>query len=544
MLIETTNHYPVINQERWYQTEAVQSIFNYFNNGGKGNPLIALPTGSGKTHVITNFIKIVLHMWRNQRFLVITHVKELIGQNINNFLKAWPYAAIGIHSEAFKRRDTEHAVIFGGIQSMAKNAASFGFRDIIFVDEAHMIGPGEEALYQKFFAVIRLINPNVKIIGLTATPFRSRIGLITDYHEGQIFTDLIYNLCTVEGYARLIAEGYLAKLIPKRPSFEIDISDVGLDKFGDFNKKQLQNAANRERITYAALTESCRFGHDRRSWLAFAAGIEHADNIANMLNSFGIKSAVVHTRVDPKDRDRRIEEHKSGELLCLVGNNILTTGYDNPMIDFIIDLQPTMSVSKHVQKYGRGMRPCAWTYKEYCLILDYGGNVRRNGPINDPYIPGRKNKEEGDAPVKICDHCGTYNHAAARFCEDCGEPFEFKTKIVRKANEEEILKSDLPITEIFDVERVFYYKHISKQTGIPALVCSYWVSGLSKYDEWVNLENNKAKHFAHEWWRQRHAMEPPATVDEALNHIAQLRVPRQIAVWTNKKHPQIVRVMF
>lgn len=536
---------PRAHEERWYQTEAEQSIWNYFDGGGKGNPAIALPTGAGKTHVIVNFIKNVMQRFRGQRFHVTTHVKELIEQNANKFAEAWPYAPYGIHSASLNARDFQQPIIFGGIQSMVKRLelfTSLTVPNLVFIDEAHLIPPSDESNYQTYIKHLRSINPYVKFIGLSATLFRQGQGMITDEHEGQIFTDIIYNLCTIEGYARLIAEGYLSPLIPKRTSIEIDTSQVLLGANGDFNQKQLQEAANRERITHAALTEACHYGYNRRSWLAFASGIEHAENIANMLNSFGVPSAVVHSKLKDKDeRDKRIKAHKNGEIRCLVGNNIFTTGYDHPPLDFIIDLQPTMSVAKHVQKYGRGMRPSRETYKENCLILDFGGNVRRCGPINDPYIPKRKGKGGGDAPVKICDNCGTYNHAAARFCDGCGEPFEFDTKIIKSASEVEILKSDLPITETFPVDRVFYWKHISRRTGIPALVCSYF-SGLSKYDEWVNIENPKAKHFAHEWFRARTADEIPETVDEALAITDKLRVPRYIRVWVNREKPQVVGV--
>lgn len=529
------------HEKRWYQVEAVQAIWDYFNDGHKGNPLIALPTGAGKTHVIVDFIKSVMAVYRNQRFHVVTHVKELIEQNANKFHEAWPYAPYGIHSASLKSRDFQQPIIFGGIQSIVKRLELFTVDNaphLVFVDEAHLIPPSDESNYQKYIAHLRSINPFVKFIGLSATPYRQGMGLITEEHEGRIFTDIIYNLCTIEGYSRLIAEGFLSPLIPKRTEIEIDTTNLAIGANGDFNQKQLQEAANRERVTYTALNEACRYGANRRSWLAFASGIEHAENVATMLRSFGVPAAAVHSKMqDASERDRIIRAHKAGELRCLVGNNIFTTGYDHPPLDFIIDLQPTMSVPKHVQKYGRGMRPAP--YKENCLILDFGGNVRRCGPINDPYIPKRKGKSGGDAPVKICD-CGTYNHASARFCVGCGEPFEFDTKIVRKANEEEILKSDLPQVETFPVDNVFYFKRMTK-SGYFAMVCSY-MSGLSRYDEYVNIENPKGRHFANEWFRARWNGELPKTVDAALEITPNLKVPRFVKVWVNRKFPQVIGV--
>jgi DNA repair protein RadD len=528
-------------QERWYQAQAVDAIWDYFSQGNNGNPVVALPTAAGKTHIISNFMKKALYYYPQTTFGVVTHVKELIEQNADKFSKAWPHAPFGIHSAGLKTRDYMQPIIFGGVQSMVKNPEIFGRRDIMFIDECHLVSPNEESNYQTLIKEWRKINPYMKVVGLSATIFRQGIGYITDEHEGRIFHDICYNLCTIEGFARLIAEGYLSPLIPKRTNIEIDTSSLSLGSNGDFNQKQLA-ASSTERVMYAALCEALPYGANRRSWLAFASGIENCEKIANMLNQMGISATFVHSKLkDPNERDRRIKAHKNGEVRCLVGNNIFTTGYDHPPLDFIIDLQPTMSIPKHVQKYGRGMRISPETYKENCLVLDFGGNVRRCGPVNDPYIPRRKGQGGGDVPIKVCEHCGTYNHISARICDGCGMPFEFETKIVKKASTEEILKSDLPIIEIFPVDSVYYWKYTSKTSGLLMLAATYW-SGLQRFTDYVSVENPKAKHFYYEWWRQRHAVEPPETVDECLKYIAELRTPVRIHVWVNNKQQKITRV--
>lgn len=527
-------------QERWYQREAIQSIFDYFDSGNTGNPVIAMPTASGKTHVISGFIKRVMQQWPSQRFIVGTHVKELIHQNASKFAASWPYAPYGIHSEGLKSRDYMQPIIFGGIQSMVKNVDLFGHRDLMIIDECHLVSPKEGTNYQIFINGLKARNPRLKVIGLSATIWRQGNGLITENIPGRIFTDVCYNLTTMENFARLIAEGFLCPLVTKNTVTKIDVSNVGIGANGDYNSVQLEKAA--DKVTYAALQEAIYYGQNRYSWLAFSSGVEHAEKIGAMLTHMGVSNVVVHSKLkDAKERDRRIEMHKRGEVRCMVGNNIFTTGYDHPPLDLIIDLQPTMSVAKHVQKYGRAMRISPQTYKQNGLILDFAGNTVRCGPINDPYIPRRKGGGTGDAPVKICEHCNSYNHAAARFCESCGEPFTFQVKIVDEATTAPVMVSDLPIVETYPVDRVFYYPHVSKKTGIKSLVCSYW-SGLSKYDEWVNFEHPKARHFANEWWRQRSPDEPPMTVDDALTMTAGLRIPKAIRVWVNTPNPKILGV--
>ena len=236
---------------RWYQEAAIQAIYDYFINGGKGNPLIALPTASGKSIIPAVFIQRVMQRWPNQRFLLVTHVKELIAQNADKLLQVWANAPLGIYSAGLKRRDVVTPVVFGGIQSMIKIAEAFGHRDIIFVDECHLISQEEDSTYLRFFAIMKAINPNVKIVGLTATKFRMGQGLLTN--DG-VFTDIIYDMTDIEGFNRLIKEGYLSPLIPQSRVTQLDVSNVGMQR-GDFVQGQLQYQVDRAEITWKALQE-------------------------------------------------------------------------------------------------------------------------------------------------------------------------------------------------------------------------------------------------------------------------------------------------
>lgn len=529
--------------ERWYQEEAIASVFSYFDVKS-GNPVIAMPTASGKSHVIGGFTRRVLTRWPTQRFMILTHVKELIEQNARKQLAIWPNAPIGVYSAGLDSRDTAQPIIFGGVQSVVNSIELFGHRDLLWIDEAHLLSPDENSQYQHIIRQLKKVNPFLKVIGTTATPFRLGQGMITD--EGGIFTDICYDLTGVEAYNRLIAEGYLAPIIPKRTRTELDVSGVGISNTGDFVQTQLQKAVNKEEVTYAALCEAVSLAHDRRCWIVFASGIEHAENIAAMLNSFGISAAAVHSKSKPEFRDRAIIAHKRGELRALVGNNVFTTGYDNPLIDCLVDLQPTVSVVKHVQKYGRGSRVSHETGKRDCLGLDFAKNVWNLGPINDPHIPNRKSGLPGEAPVKICDTCGTYNHTRAEFCICCGAQFEFAVKIVATSSTAAIIKSDLPVVEYFNVDHVFYNRYI--RAGSPPMIKVSYACDMRTFNEFICLDHpGYTSKRARDWWRARHQMEPPVpkdgvtATDIALHYIAQLRKPRRIRVWVNKApHPEVL----
>src|SRR5258708_16258675 len=114
---------------RYYQEEALAAIYNFFLTNDRGNPLVGLPTGVGKSLIPAFFIKRIMQQWPNQRFLMVTHVKELIEQNAKVLLQAWPNAPLGIHSAGLKQRDTAHPIIYGGVQSMIKHPDWIGHRD-------------------------------------------------------------------------------------------------------------------------------------------------------------------------------------------------------------------------------------------------------------------------------------------------------------------------------------------------------------------------------------------------------------------------------
>lgn len=554
---------------RWYQEEAVQSLFDYFahkqgvNADGtpiKANPLLAMPTGTGKSHVIAEFIRRAMSTYPGTRVMMLTHVKELIEQNAKKLQEAWPHAPLGIYSAGLKSRDAFQPIIFGGIQSAVGKYPLFGRRDLLIIDEAHLLSPTQDTSYQKFIAELQgtaegidpvspNCNPFLKVIGLTATPYRLGLGCLTN---GGIFTDIAYDICTIDGFNRLIAEGFLAPLIPKRTQTQLDVSNVGMSK-GEFAAGELQDAVDKADVTYAALTEVVNEGVNRRSWLIFASGVEHAEHIGEMLNTaFGIPTCVIHSKKSSQDNAQALLDWKAGKYRAAVNMNALTTGVDHPATDLIGMLRPTMSTGLWVQMLGRGTRPS--TGKENCLVLDFAGNTRRLGPINDPVIPQPKGKgPPGDAPVRICVSCGVYNHASAKVCIACGTEFHNEEKLNRYASNEELLRSDLPQVETFEVSRVVLSSHVSKTSGNASIRVSYYCTGAipRTFYEYISVETTSRffKHKSNEWFRQRYhynggeltwGADVPPTNAEVLRLANELRHPRAIRVWVNKPSPEIL----
>ena len=534
---------------RDYQQYAIDSVINYYSEGSVGNPIIAMPTGTGKSIIIGGLIQQVLQCWPNQRFLMLTHVKELIEQNYERLLDMWPQAPVGIYSAGLRRKDAIQPIVFGGCGSVVNNIEVFGHRDLVIIDECHLLSPKANTTYQKIFEGLKAINPHIKVIGLTATPYRLGQGLLTN--DG-LFTDICCDATGVDEFNWFIEQGHLAPLIPKPTVTEYDIEKVGIQN-GDFKKGELEQAVNEDKLTFKILEEMVEAGYDRKSWLIFASGIKHTEKVAEALAYYGISASTVHSKIEAsckgwsksRERQYRIEAFKNREFRALVNNNVLTTGFDHGPIDMIGSLRPTVSPGLHVQMLGRGTRPAP--EKSNCLVLDFAGNVKRLGPINDPVLPKKKGKKTGEAPVRVCPQCGVYNHASARICFNCQYEFPIKEKLTKKAGTAEIIKSSVKLkvpdpmkVKTFNVDKVIYKKH-AKAGSKPSMIVTYLAGDGFRFNEFICFEHKGyARTMAIKWWRSRHNTQVPLTIDNALDIVSFLKVPKAVRVWTNKKYPEVM----
>jgi DNA repair protein RadD len=221
---------------------------------------------------------------------------------------------------------------------------------------------------------------------------------------------------------------------------------------------------------------------------------------------------------------------------------VLTTGFNAPAVDLIAMLRPTKSTGLYVQMAGRGTRLAPG--KENCLVLDFAGNVARHGPV-DLVKPKDKTNGEGDgeAPTRVCPECQTINALAARLCIECGYVFPVpEVQLEATATTRPILSTGRP--EWVDVGAVTYHRH-DKPGKPPSLRVDYHC-GLVRHREWVCLEHEGyAGTKAAAWWRRHDgSSEVPATVDEALARVDELRRPVQIAVRPSGRYTEVVHARF
>ena len=387
---------------RTYQQEAVDRTLNYFRKR-RDPAVIVLPTGAGKSLVIAELAKIAIG-----RVLVLAHVKELVEQN---HLKYESYGLhAGIYSAGLNQKDSEQKVIFGSIQSVAKAKDAF-FKDftLVVIDECHRVGLEPDSQYAKVITQLKLNNPRICILGLTATPYRLGLGWIYNYalrgelktQEQRFFKHCIYDL----PLEYMISNQYLT------PPVQVDIPVTSYD-FSElieggnaYTMAQLEEALHQQRRltpliikNIIDITES----DQRQGVMIFSSTVKHAQEIMNHLPPGQARLVVGTTELS--ERDQIVHDFKQKAFKYLVNVSVLTTGFDAAHVDVIAILRPTESISLYQQIVGRGLR--LDTDKKDCLVLDYTG---MGHSIFSPEIGEKKTASESVAVQVPCPECGFIN---------------------------------------------------------------------------------------------------------------------------------------
>lgn len=519
---------------RDYQQQALSDLWNWFSEND-GNPLIELPTGAGKSLVIAEWCKLVFDTDPSARVLVLAHVRELIAQNYAEMMGLWPEAPAGIYSAGLNRRDLRARLLFASIQSIHRRAYDLQQVDMVLVDEAHLIPRKNTTMYKRFLDDLKTINPHMKIIGLTATPFRIDSGLL---HEGD---DAMFDaICHRTSPALLIEQGYLCPPISYRQQAQIDTTGIGT-RGGEFIASQLEAEALDPETVTAIVDRICEAGADRKSWLIFGCTVKHCEVLSEALNERGFEGTGVYGDTPKADRARIIEDFKAGRLRFLCSQGVLTTGFNAKSVDMIALARPTKSTGLYVQMVGRGTRLSPETGKEDCLVLDFGGNITRHGPFDDPFIPTKKRKGEGSAPYKECPECQCACATMTRHCPACGFEFPPPERVVNVVPDQKPILSQEP--EWLDISAVSYRAHVKE--GKPTSLCVTYQIGLSFQREWVCLEHSGyARTKAESWWLRRAPAPVPRNVQEALDRQHEIAAPSHLRTRKTGKYDEIIGFKF
>jgi DNA repair protein RadD len=511
-------------QLRDYQQEAVSAVLKHFRKTNE-SAVIVLPTGSGKSLVIAELARLA-----KRKILVLTHVKELVEQNHQKY-ESYGVTA-GIYSAGLKLKETQHQITFASIQSAARNLDDFSEPySLIIIDECHRVNlaspelakdkaiskpkgePEDQAQesasklsnsnqYQQIIEKLMRVNPEVKLLGLTATPYRLGMGWIYKKHyrgfmrseEKRPFEHCIYEL----PIRYLIKRQYLTEPHLVDATIEhYDFSSLRANASGDYSPTDMNHLLNKNpRVTQSIIEQVMELGHKRQGIMVFAATVEHAKEVFSYLPTQ--LSALITGATDNTERDKLIKAFKRKEIKYLVNVSVLTTGFDAPHVDMIAILRPTQSVSLYQQIIGRGLRLS--DNKKDCLVIDYTGNDfdlyhpevgekkpnSKSQPVqvvcpscefpnlfwgicdDDGYLVehyGRRCQgliEEGPTQrqcdyrfvFKECPHCGSENDIAARNCLQCLEVLVDPDDMLKKAlklNDSKIIRcAGLNLTKVSD----------------------------------------------------------------------------------------------
>lgn len=491
---------------RPYQAECVNAVVRWWAERPSEHPVVVLPTASGKTIIFSLLIKWVLDNWTDVRVLILAHTQELIEQSEQKLLTVWPEAPVGIYCAGLGRRELKQVTVASrdSIVGILDSLLPDGGFDLVIVDEVHRVGRSESSRYRTILTSLSGVGRQMAVVGFSATPYRTDSGFV--YGEDQFFSGVAYERSVRE----MIRDGYLCE--PRAVAVEGQISAAGIKtRMGDFNQRQLGERAAQQDLVDRQLDEWETHARGRQSTVFFCVNVAHAEMISERLLHRDYCVPTV-TAMTPKDeRAAVLQQFLSGEIPGIANVGVLTEGWDCPRLDCVAVMRPTKSLGLFIQMVGRGLRPSPDTGKNDCLLLDFGGNLARFGPI-DRARPARGRREDAPSRVKTCPCCELLCPLAAKECPHCGEPFGVASVECERCGAENrpgaaqceacghlLMPKDMQATassrsvlsdqrtrerdvQCFEVDDVTVSAHTSNKSGGRYLRI-YYRCGLEQYDE-------------------------------------------------------------
>lgn len=434
-------------QLRPYQHDAIFALWQFIAQTTISRGLVVLPTASGKTIVFAEFIRQLLEAKPGFKVLVLGHTQEIVEQNALKLRGIWPDAPVGIYCAGLKQYDICH-VTSASRDSIISEIGDNPYWDLVIVDEAHLIPPDEAARYQQILDTIKLHADSYKLLGFTATPFRTKTGHIYDTGPAALFSHRLFH----KRIEQLVNSGYLCPLrAVSTPANAIaDTSKVRYNK-DDFVKNELEQVTVIDELVANIVTDWLAKTSAKLPTVFFASSVAQAQMFEQHLRDCGFNFPLIAAHTAKTDRALWLRQFDSGEINGLINVSTLTTGWDCPRMACIVLARPTRSPGLFLQIVGRGLR--LHSSKTETLLLDYGENLLRFGPIERvrPIHEQAESKSKTPLvqPCPVCDtmvsayqleclnctetlhpddsqfscclNCGSYNDYLARHCDVCGE---------------------------------------------------------------------------------------------------------------------------
>ena len=538
---------------RYYQKNAVQAVLDALQKTAL-NPCLEIPTGGGKTPIIATLARVLAEA--GARVLIVAHRKELVEQTADK-LGSWANGIpFSIVSAGLGERDYSGRVVVAGIQSVYKHSQELSGSgqpiNFLIVDEAHLIPNTDLAevkgMYQTLISELRAYYHKLRVIGLTATPYRLGSGSVVG--DDKILNKIVYKV----GVGELIEKGFLSKLRSRLPELPVDLSKVHIER-GEFKTAELDDVYGDNEIIFTTVKNIIAMTKNRKSVLVFCCSVKHAELVANALRKESGEEVGLVTGSTPSDDRAELLRRFKGDtksglfgdneraLKYLVNVDVLTTGFDATNVDTVVLLRPTMSAGLFYQMVGRGFR--INPKKEDCLILDFAGNIERHGAVDKITPP--EAREKGIAKVKKCPRCLSAIAVNAKICPECGavivnEDFEcpkcsglndkrasfcmycgYQLRAIAKHDTNNQTTGVIISTEEIPPQReritsIVYQQHTSRASGKNSLRVSYTTELGTRLSEFVCFEHEGfALQKALKWWTARSNITPaPRSVEQAF----------------------------
>ncbi len=356
---------------RPYQTEIIEAVFADWQV--HHSVLAVAATGAGKTNILWGIVERFLCVQPGARIVVLAHRKELIEQPLARLEQFWPHLAKRAGIVMADQNECHRQIIVATVQTLGSKSGkrltellSYGKVDLLIIDETHHCAAAQ---YRTVSDRLRLINPALKLLGVTATPERGDKKSLAEFFEKESAN---------VGVLRLIEEGFLCEPRVHGVKTSIDLSGVSVQGSGgnrDYNQQELVAAVETEDcFKLVVKTHIEKVGH--RPTIAFVPSVAGAYRLAAMLQACGVQAVAADGTTPKAEREAVISDFKAGRVTCICNVALWTEGLDLPNLECCHLVRPTKSDALYLQMVGRILR--IFPGKDYADIYDYQPVGSRN----------------------------------------------------------------------------------------------------------------------------------------------------------------------
>ena len=449
------------------------------------NTLGVAPTGAGKTIMLSAVIGEMHKQNPNLRACVLAHRDELTAQNEEKFRWINPAISTSIVDSYGKSWDGQ--VAFAMVQTLSRenNLKEMPPVDLLVIDEAHhATAPSYKNIVEHAYQA----NPNLKLLGVTATPERGDKSSL-----GEVFN----NCCDQIKIGELILTGNLVRPV----TFAIDMGNateklkaLRTQSKGDYSDDEVASILDTEPLNSEVIRHWREKAGDRKT-VVFCSNIAHAKNVTNSFNAHGISTALITGEITKEQRSLVFENMTKGMIQVIVNVAVLTEGWDYPPISCVVLLRQSSYKSTMVQMIGRGLRtidPSIYhdIIKKDCVVLDFGISTMLHGSLDQMINLSSKNKG-----FKICPSCKKKIPKESEECPLCNADLVEQEEVEDKKKKAKTVLSNFEMAEIDLLERVNFHFTEFEDDSLLASGFNSWAYVHRKGDVWFAAGGPQQKNF-------------------------------------------------